>query len=319
MAKASVSNLRNRALSALLSWGVLAAMVCAPLGAHADCGEFVLGSSPISEKIYRDSLTQTALPFVGVLPEEILALFGRGSTEVDLFKLLTADLGVKRVRFGSNFKIKGGRFFGERLLVLKRLDLSQPEGRSDYLAGLAQVMFLEKQRQLKLANPVRYVRELTAFGEKLSKLTGITELPRFNYFTYGLRAIFGLTGSKKLWPPTNARLGLHWTITRAFAALWISTLAMNVVHLPEVVDTVQMLIEMQDIAAATVNEISNMKIDPVGDRLAIISMYEGRIVALEEQILSSEPGDVTTLQQRIETYKILIESLRADLAKLPPV
>ena len=49
-----------------------------------------------------------------------------------------------------------------------------------------------------------------------------------------------------------------------------------------------------------------------------IASYEARILALEEEITGADPADVEFIKERIATFKVMIESLRADLAKLPP-
>lgn len=285
--------------------------------AKADCGEFILGSSPLSEKIYREALTQNALPIAGVLPEEVLAILGRENPAVDLFSALVNDLKIERIRWGSSFRIKGGRFT-ERLLVMKRIDFSTPEKKKQYWLEFAQALFAEKQRQLKFAGPQKYLNELTAFSEKLGVLTGEVEPQKINWVTYGLRSIVGWLPQGKQFPSTKPRLGIHFALTRVFAAIWIATMAVNVVHVPKAIETIEMLGQYKDVAWSVVEEFTGpgVQIDPIGDREIILKQYEEKLAALETRIVEADPGDVESLQQSIDMYKDLIEKFKRDIAAL---
>lgn len=298
-------------------------LLTAAVPAQASCDEFLFSNSQLNEQIYRDSFTQTALPMVGALPEEVLAIFGRAASDVDLFAILR-ELKITRVRWGSSFKVKGGLFRrGDRILVLKHHNFSTPERKSRYVIELAQALFAEKQRQLRFSGPLKYTSEMDAFGQRLEAFVvasepGLTK-PKFNYVTYGLRSLFGfIPGAKKQWPATKPRLAFHWTLTRAFAGILIATMAMNVSDLPQAVETFQTVWEMRDLMDGVVQDVSSSEFNFVQDRLNVISSYEARILALEEEIASADPANVDFIKERIATFKIMIESLRADLAKLPP-
>jgi hypothetical protein len=330
MAKVLVSNLSLSGLASLLrltsrGCAVLALPLMLAFGstASADCSELLFGSSTLSEKIYRDSLTQTALPAAGVLPEEVLALLGReaGAYEPRLFEIFK-ELNITQVRWGSRFKVTGLPFRKARTLVLKRQDFSTPEKKAKYLTQFAHALFKEKQRQLRFADPVRYVNSMDDFSLRLEQFVGAGSplaRPKFNALTYTLRGVFGfLPGVHKQFPATKPRMALHYTLTRAFAALIIGTMAINVTEIPQAIETVQTLIQMQDVIGGVVQDMGNMEYNAIQDRLDIISMYEGRILELEASLEGADPEDVQFINERVATFKVLIESLRADLDKLKP-
>lgn len=275
--------------------------------AHASCEEFLFSSSSLNEQTYDDFFTHPALT----------------PANPDLIELLR-ELKVTRVRWGSQFKVKGGWFRrSDRILVVKRPSAATPKNNSRYVIELAQALFAEKQRQLRFAGPVKYTSEMQSLSQRLEAIVlttdpGLTP-PKFNYVTYGLRSLLGFgAGVKKQWPATKPRLAYHWTLTRAFAGLLIATMAMNVSELPQAIETFETVWEMRDLMGGVIEEVTNSELNFAQDRLDVIASYEARILALEGEIENADPADVEFIKERIATFKVMIETLRADLANAPP-
>ena len=218
------------------------------------------------------------------------------------------ELKISKVVSGRNYKIVGG-LVREKTLVIgaDRFDAIDLSG----LAKLMQVLFAEKQRQLRWALPKPYSEQLLAFSEKLKAIAPEIELPKFNYLTYGLRSLFGFwPGAKKLWPATDPRLKFHWALTRTFAAVLVAISLQNVSHLPDALDFYYSMDEINILGQTVVGELNNVTSGDLDQKkIQMIAHYQAEIEAIETQLLSSH--EQSELLQRLESLKAILLALKS--------
>lgn len=332
-------DIRSKFLSVLSRALVLGALAIFGATAQADCADFVLGSKPLSEKIYRLSEGKTPVT-IGAMPEEVLSYLGGfgGTKGLDSLWLALRAAGVERVRFGSSFKITGWR---GGTLVVRRPNFHTPRAQGDAGLELARVLFAEKQRLLRWRlDPSRYLNDMQQFGGLLEDfvypLVGATApetLPeykrRFGAIRYFLGALVGWVPGGG-WPANqDAASGwlagdgpgsgvrrtsaLHFAFSRLFLALYISMSAVTISHLPQTYRALEFVYLLHD---GIVRNLDSLKDGNSTDVMhSVVERYERKVAQLEAELTTaSNPAEI---HKKIGEIQAIIRSLEADLALAP--
>jgi hypothetical protein len=276
----------------------------------ADCGEFLLGTSPLNPQFYQQALAQER-PGPAALPEEILAFHARLSGHPELLKLIQ-EVNIERIRFGSHFRVTGGRLRA-RVLVVKHFNW---ETRDRDLALLAMALFQERQKQLRFElRPSRYIAELQGYGQRLESLV----LPewrakRSGWFGFALKSLIGMNPNGWKMPKSKSVFAIQFALTRASMAFYAYLTISTAAHLPQAYQTASMLIHLSGAFTEISNQLENgIEFDGRAERLKLIGRYQAQIESVEKDLLAADPSDMNQLREKIERYERIIKSLQDDL------